>query len=210
MNTVNKTRDMVTMAAIMAIMMIMTVVPVLGYIPLGFMNATIIHIPVIVGAILLGPKKGAALGLFFGFTSMWKNTVLMPNLTSFVFTPFLTMPDGGSGGIRSVIVCLIPRMLIGVVGYYVYRGVCRIWKNRKKLALITAGVAGSLTNTLLVMNLIYFLFGSSYGEAAKANMENGLYAFIVGVICLNGIPEAILAGFLTALIVSTLWKLRRV
>ena len=74
MKTVKRTRDMVMMAALVAIMLLMTVVPVLGYIPLGFMNATIIHIPVIVGAILLGPKKGAVLGLVFGFTSMWKNT----------------------------------------------------------------------------------------------------------------------------------------
>lgn len=57
---------MVMMAAFIAIMMIMTVVPVLGFIPLGFMNATIIHIPVIVGSILLGPKKGAVLGFFSG------------------------------------------------------------------------------------------------------------------------------------------------
>ncbi len=209
MNTVKKTRDMVVMAAFIAIMMIMTIVPVLGYIPLGFMNATIIHIPVIVGSILLGPKKGAVLGFFFGLTSMWKNTALMPNLTSFVFTPFLTMPDGGSGGIRSVIVCMVPRILIGVAAYYVYRGVSAVWKKKKKLALAAAGVAGSMTNTLLVMNLIYFLFGHSYAEAAQAAVENGLYAFIVGIICINGIPEAILACFLTALIVSALWKVQR-
>ncbi|OUQ12766.1 ECF transporter S component [Lachnoclostridium sp. An14] len=209
MNTVKRTRDMVMMAALVAIMLLMTVVPVLGYIPLGFMNATIIHIPVIVGAILLGPKKGAVLGLVFGFTSMWKNTALMPNLTSFVFTPFITMPDGGSGGIRSVIICLIPRMLIGVVGYYAYRAVLAVWKQKKKLALTVAGVAGSITNTLLVMNLIYFLFGNTYAEAARMNVENGLYAVILGVICLNGIPEAILAGVLTALIVSALWKVKK-
>ena len=200
---------MVMMAALVAIMLLMTVVPVLGYIPLGFMNATIIHIPVIVGAILLGPKKGAVLGLVFGFTSMWKNTALMPNLTSFVFTPFITMPDGGSGGIRSVIICLIPRMLIGVVGYYAYRAVLAVWKQKKKLALTVAGVAGSITNTLLVMNLIYFLLGNTYAEAARMNVENGLYAVILGVICLNGIPEAILAGVLTALIVSALWKVKK-
>lgn len=200
---------MVMMAALVAIMLLMTVVPVLGYIPLGFMNATIIHIPVIVGAILLGPKKGAVLGLVFGFTSMWKNTALMPNLTSFVFTPFITMPDGGSGGIRSVIICLIPRMLIGVVGYYAYRAVLAVWKQKKKQALTVAGVAGSITNTLLVMNLIYFLFGNTYAEAARMNVENGLYAVILGVICLNGIPEAILAGVLTALIVSALWKVKK-
>ena len=82
-------------------------------------------------------------------------------------------------------------------------------EKRKKLALAAAGVAGSITNTILVMNLIYFLFGSTYAEAAQANVEHGLYLFIVGVICLNGIPEAVLAGFLTALIVSALWKVQR-
>ena len=61
-----KTRDMVMMAAFIAIMMIMTVVPVLGFIPLGFMNATIIHIPVIVGSILLGPKRARCLDFFSG------------------------------------------------------------------------------------------------------------------------------------------------
>ena len=145
---------------------------------------------------------------FFGLTSMWKNTALMPNLTSFVFTPFIPMPDGGSGGIRSVIVCMVPRILIGVVGYYVYRAVSGPGKGRRKFALAAAGVAGSLTNTLLVMNLIYFLFGSAYGEAVPAAAERGLYAFIVGVICLNGIPEAVLAGFLTVCIVSALQKVQ--
>ena len=142
------------MAAFIAIMMIMTVVPVLGFIPLGFMNATIIHIPVIVGSILLGPKKGAVLGFFFGLTSMWKNTALMPNLTSFVFTPFLTMPNGESGGIRSVIICMVPRILIGVVAYYVYRGVSKIWKKRKKLALAAAGVAGDIHRQPLVETFV--------------------------------------------------------
>ena len=50
-----------------------------GYIPLGFMNATIIHVPVIIGAIILGPKYGGFLGLVFGITSLWKiRTCRMP------------------------------------------------------------------------------------------------------------------------------------
>ena len=200
---------MVVMAALISIMMIMTVVPVLGYIPLGFMNATIIHIPVIVGAILLGPKKGAVLGMMFGLTSMWKNTALMPNLTSFVFTPFLPMPDGSSGGIKSILVCMVPRILIGISGYYTYQGVQKLFRNKKRLSCIAAGVAGTMTNTLLVMNLIYFLFGTAYAEAAKANVEQGLYGFIIGIICMNGIPEAILAGILTAAIVTALEKVKK-
>ena len=115
---------------------------------------------------------------------------------------------GGSGGSRSVNVCMVPRILSGVVGYYLYRAVSGPGKGRRKFALAAAGVAGSLTNTLLVMNLIYFLFGSAYGEAVPAAAERGLYPFIVGVICLNGFPKAVLAGFLTVCIVSALQKVQ--
>ena len=63
MNTLSKTRDLVLAAVIAAIIVIMAFVPFLGYIPLGFMNATTVHIPVIIGAIILGPKYGAFMGL---------------------------------------------------------------------------------------------------------------------------------------------------
>ena len=56
-----KTKELVLMAMFTAIIIAMAFVPYFGYIPLGFMNATIIHIPVIIGAIVLGPKKGAFL-----------------------------------------------------------------------------------------------------------------------------------------------------
>ena len=150
--TLSKTRDLVLAAVIAAIIVIMAFVPFLGYIPLGFMNATTVHIPVIIGAIILGPKYGAFLGLTFGLTSLWKNT-FMPNPTSFVFSPFVTMGQF-HGNLGSLVICLVPRILIGVVAYYVYRLFMRTLKNRRNkqgTALFAAGVAGSLTNTLLVI-----------------------------------------------------------
>ena len=42
-----------------AIIIVMALVPFLGYIPLGFMNATLLHVPVIIASIVLGPKYGA-------------------------------------------------------------------------------------------------------------------------------------------------------
>ena len=78
MNIENKTRNLVLAAVFMAIIIIMAFTP-FGYIPLGFMNATIIHVPVIIGAIILGPKYGGFLGLVFGITSLWKiRTCRMP------------------------------------------------------------------------------------------------------------------------------------
>ena len=93
MNSENKTRNLVLAAVFVAIIIIMSFTPI-GYIPLGFMNATIIHVPVIIGAIILGPKYGGFLGLVFGLTSLWKNTY-MPNATSFVFSPFIKLGEYG-------------------------------------------------------------------------------------------------------------------
>ena len=53
----DKVLGLVQLALFSAIIIIMAFTPFLGYIPLGFTRATIIHIPVIIGSILLGPKK---------------------------------------------------------------------------------------------------------------------------------------------------------
>ena len=94
----------------------------LGYIPLGVINATIIHIPVIIGSLFLGPKKGAFLGFVFGLTSFLNNTLRAASLSAFVFSPVLAYGVvGWTGIIRSLIICFVPRILVGVVPYYVYR-----------------------------------------------------------------------------------------
>jgi len=165
-NVSSKTLGLVQVSLLGAIIVVMAVLPVLGYIPLGFMNATIIHIPVIIASIVLGPKKGAILGLLFGITSLCRST-FAPNLTSFVFSPFYKMGDIG-GSPLSLIVSLVPRTLVGVVPYYVYKGLVKLFKGKKgtdSLAVIIAGIAGSMTNTLLVMNFIYLFFGKSYSAA---------------------------------------------
>lgn len=201
----NKTHSLVLAAVFVAIIVIMAFTPI-GYIPLGFMNATIIHVPVIIGAIILGPKYGSFLGMVFGLTSLWKNTN-MPNATSFVFSPFITVGEY-SGNIGSLIICMVPRILTGIVAYYVFHWVLKALrekKGNKAVALASAGVAGSLTNTLLVMNLIYLFFGNEYGQAARG-VTKGVYLIIIGIICINGIPEAIVAGILTAAVTQALYK----
>lgn len=187
---------MVQTALFAALIVALSFLPFIGYIPLGFTNATTIHIPVILGSILLGPKRGAVLGGVFGLTSLINNT-LYPKVTSFVFTPFFS---GGvaEGGIGSLVICFVPRILVGIVPYYVYKFLSRGDK-RRPLALAVAGFAGSLTNTLLVMNLIYLLFGEQWA-AAQGKASEFLYGIILGVIGINGVPEAIVAAVLTVLV----------
>ena len=85
-------KGLVQAALFAALIILMAMVPFLGYIPLGFTRATIIHIPVILGALVLGPKKGAFLGLIFGLTSLINNT-MNPTVTSFVFSPFYSLSE---------------------------------------------------------------------------------------------------------------------
>lgn len=193
-------RLMAQIALLAAIMIVMAFTP-LGYIPLPFMNATTMHIPAIVGACLLGPKAGGVLGGLFGITSVVKATI-QPNITSFVFTPFYSFSPEFSGNWMSLIVAILPRILIGVVAGLVFQGLVKLIRNQT-VSLAVAGVLGAMTNTIGVMGLIYLLFGEQYAAAGGTD-PSLLLGVILGVVCTNGIVEAIIAGVLTAAVCKAL------
>ena len=202
-NRMSRIKGMTQMALFAAVIVLMAFTPFLGYIPLGFTRATIIHIPVIIGSLMLGPKKGAALVFVFGLTSFINNT-MNPTVTSFVFTPFYTLGEY-SGGIGSLIICFLPRILVGAVPYYVYRLAkkLRMKPGVSQAGLMMAGLSGALVNTLLVMNLIFLFFRDAYA-AANQVASTAVYGFILGIIGMNGIPEAVVAAVLTWLVCRVL------
>lgn len=204
-----KVLGLVQLAFFSAIIIVMALVPSLGYIPLGVTRATIIHIPVIIGSVMLGPKKGAFLGALFGLTSLLANT-FSPTVTSFVFSPFYSIGDAHGNG-WSLVICFLPRILTGIVPFYVFRGIRALMKgheNAETLPLIAAGLAGSLTNTILVMNMIFLFFRDSYAGARGVTAE-ALYGVILGVIGINGVPEAIVAAILTLAVGKALLRFTR-
>lgn len=195
-NVSRKTLDLVQLSLFSAIIILMALVPSLGYIPIppGMLRATIIHIPVIIGSIVLGPKKGAILGTLFGITSLLTNTV-SPTPVSFVFSPFLNIGDWGAF-FASFVICFVPRIFVGIVPYYVYK---LIHKKTKKntVPLIVSGICGSLTNTILVTNLIYFLFGQQYVSAKGIASYSLYYTIVISALAVNGVIEGIIASVLT-------------
>ena len=84
--TKNRTRYMATLAMLCGLLLVMGMSGI-GFIPLPVIKATTMHIPVILGAVLLGPMAGAVLGGVFGLFSIWVNTIT-PGLLSFAFSPF--------------------------------------------------------------------------------------------------------------------------
>ena len=197
-----KTSEMVKMALFIALIILLSVTP-LGYIPLGAINATTIQMPVIIGAVLFGWKKGAVLGGVFGVTSLIKNT-LQPNLTSFVFSPFIPVFGEESGSFWAVAICLVPRIMIGIVAAFVFSLLVK-FKLNKTFASAAAGFCGSLINTVLVMGGIYLFFGESY-SAAKDIAYNALMATVSATITGAGITEAIVSAVVCGAICTALIK----
>ena len=139
-----KTYELVLTALFTAIIVIMAFTP-LGYIPLVVINATIIHIPVILGALFLGPKKGAFLGFVFGLTSFINNTFKAATASAFVFSPVLAANVVGISGVfKSMYICFVPRILVGIVPYFVYILIRKVLKGEQKVWRVVIHAAAAV------------------------------------------------------------------
>ena len=187
---------LVLLSLFTAIIILMACTPI-GLIDLPFIKATILHIPVIIGAILLGPKQGAFLGGVFGLTSIIKNT-MVPGVLSFTFSPLVPVPGTDHGSLWAIVISLLPRILIGPVAWAVYRGIVKLFhkvKGGQVAGMVAAGIVGAFVNTALVMSMIFFLFKDAYAAANNLAID-AVLAAILGVVATNGIPEMIAAAVL--------------
>lgn len=173
-------RRMAIIGVLAAISIMLSMTP-LGFIPIGPTNATIMHIPVIIGAIVEGPLVGITVGFIFGATSLLR-ALTMPTITSFAFI--------------NPLVSILPRVLIGIVAYYVYKVAVKFTKNVFVSGWIT-GVIGSLVNTVGVLGMVYILYGARYAEALGES-ATAAKTLILTLIATNGIPEAIVGGFVVS------------
>ncbi|MDF2839910.1 MAG: panT [Clostridia bacterium] len=154
----------------------------LGFIPLPMAKATIMHIPVIIGAIIEGPIVGATIGLIFGLFSIFQN-MTNPNLLSFAFL--------------NPLVSVVPRVLVGIMAYYGYR---LFSKKNTTLSVGIGAAVGSLTNTFGVLSMIYVLYAAQYASAKGIDPATTAKV-IYGIALTNGVPEAIVAVLIVTPIV---------
>ena len=185
------TRWMVSVALMAAIVIVLANTP-LGMIQLPIIKATTVHIPVILGAILLGPGAGAILGAVFGICSLVSNT-MAPTLLSFAFSPFLST-TGIPGAVKAIWISVGCRILIGVVAGWLWVLFTKI-KLNQFIALPIVGFVGSMVNTVTVMGSIYFLFAQQYAEAKEVALT-AVFGLVMGTVTASGIPEAIAAAIL--------------
>ena len=182
---------MVSVALMAAIVIVLANTP-LGMIQLPIIKATTVHIPVILGAILLGPGAGAILGAVFGICSLVSNT-MAPTLLSFAFSPFLST-TGIPGALKAIWISVGCRILIGVAAGWLWVLFTKI-KLNQIIALPIVGFVGSMVNTVTVMGSIYFLFAQQYAEAKEVALT-AVFGLVMGTVTASGIPEAIAAAIL--------------
>lgn len=202
-----KLQSLVLTALFTALLLIMGFTP-LGLIDLPIIKATILHVPVIIGSVLLGPKRGGFLGGVFGLISLWINS-MAPSLLSFAFSPLVPLPGESHGSFWALVICFVPRILVGVVPWFVARGFEMIPANKaamKTLGYFVAGALGSAVNTGLVMGLMGLVLGDAFAAAQGVSHEL-VSGMILGIVFANGVPEAIAAAVLTPVVCLPLGKI---
>ena len=182
--------DLVQLSVLIAIMLLLELTG-LGMIKTAGLEITIMLVPVIVGAIVMGPAAGALLGGVFGLISFWEcfgksafGVVLMG------INPFLTF-----------LVCVPTRILAGWICGLVFQALRKVDKTRL-LSFGAAGLSGALCNTLFFMTTLCLCFYNTdfiQGFVQAMGSANA-FLFVIAFVGVNGLVEAIVCFFTGAVI----------
>lgn len=182
----NKVRRL-TLAAILAGIIVLMAFTPLGYLRIGATSITFLSVPVVVGAITLGPVYGGVLGGVFGLTSFIQCFGIDPmGTTLFEISPMGTLAT-----------CLVPRILIGVIAGVLFPLLRRV--DRSGVAsLIVTSIAGALTNTIFFLSFLVVFFRNTYFGGSA------LWPLLVSLVSLNAVVEVVVCGFLAAVLSKVL------
>ncbi|MDI3543211.1 MAG: hypothetical protein PWP57_815 [Candidatus Atribacteria bacterium] len=163
-----RTKKFVLAGVLGAISVVLSITP-LGLIPVPNLSsyATTMHIPAIIGGIIGGPEVGALVGLILAFSTLH------------LFA-------------GNVLACFLPRILIGVVAYYIWR-----WSGKKDWGIVLGSLGGTFTNTIGVLGLM---------------VVTGFFTWeqILPVLVLNGVLELVISGILALPLVRILKRVVKI
>ena len=178
----NRTRKIVVTAVLGAITILLGLTH-WGFIPwFGGISLTIMAVPVIIVAILEGPIVGMGIGLIFGLFSMLQAAIAPTG----PLDPLFTNP----------LLAVLPRLFIGPAAW-------AVWSLLKKwpvVGLIAAGIAGSLTNTILVLGALGLFFGRT--PLVTQVLGDNLWKALGSIALVSGLPEAGVSALITLLVVA--------
>ena len=189
---------MMTELALLTAIVILMAYTALGYLKVGAVSITFIVVPVAVGAVLLGVKAGAFLGLVFGLTSLAQ---------CFGMDAFGTMIFNAKP-VATAVCCIVPRILVGVVPALVFMGMSKVCKKRP-VNIAVSCVLAPITNTLLYLAFMTIFFQDymieAYGYAGKAGIF--FLGWLLALVAINAILEAASSLIIGSAICNALWNI---
>lgn len=152
----------IVISGVLAAIAILLGVTRLGFIPVpnASGNATIMHVPAIIGGIMEGPVVGGIIGTIFGIFSFLQAT-----------TPLFKDP----------LVAIFPRIFIGITAYFTYAGLKKA-KVNEYISLVAAGLVGTFTNTLLVLGMAVLRKYLTAQVALTVIVTNAIFEAVVATI----------------------------
>lgn len=174
-------QDMVRLSVLVAIMLLLELTG-LGMIKTAGLEITIFLVPVIVGAIVMGPGAGAFLGGVFGCISFWE---------CFGKSWFGTMLLGISP-VLTFLVCVPTRILAGWLLRLAFKALHKLDKSNL-WSFGAAGLIGALCNTALFMTTLCLCFYNTefiQGFVQQMGSANP-FLFVVAFVGVNGLVEAV-------------------
>lgn len=178
----NKITKKITITGALGALTIFLGITKLGLIPFPFASITIMHVPVIIGALLEGPIVGAGIGLIFGVFSLIQAAIAPTG----ALDPFFVNP----------VISVLPRICIGLTTYFVFFGLSKIKILPKVISFAVASFVGSLTNTVLVLGSLTFF------PDAQITRE-----MVLAVTFSNGLIEAAAAVIISTAVAFAWFKL---
>ncbi len=183
------------MALLVAIIILLTFTP-LGYITLPFIAATTIQMPVIIGAVMMGPMAGLALGIAFGLSALCK-VLMMPGADP-VATAILSY-----NFFLYAVIAIVPRGLMGWLSGLLFAGLNKTLPNQRLISYGITGFVGSMLNTIFYLGSLWLMASGIVAEVYSMDIS-GVGAMVMTVAATAGIPEAIVSCVIVAAVCRAL------
>lgn len=156
----------------------------LGLVPIGpALKLSFLTIPVAVGAMLLGPLEGMALGAVFGLCSYWD---------AFTGASLMTNAFFIADPINTFILCVVMRALVGLAVGGAFKLLQKIDPTRI-ICYYAGALLAPLSNTILFMGYIVLVFYET-DYVQRLVITKGAanpFMFIVLLVGVQGLIEAL-------------------
>lgn len=177
-------RWLTQLALLVAILLVMNYTP-LGYLQVGPLSASLLSLPVAIGAMTMGPTAGALLGAVFGITSFLQAMEGKSLLSAAMFN---------ASPVGTFVVCVVSRVLMGLCAALLFKALCKLLPKQEKFCCFAGALLTAVLNTVFFMGALVLLFYDLpyVQELAQGMGATNVLMFVVLFVGVQAIVEWVL------------------